>query len=135
MKLKKTATLGTKISKDVLLSLPEDQFHNLYLEVKDIIDHFKGKYDKNFLLGEFIRKDYLLKKCGENDKTKSLNLIFLINKIFEALINKELDLDGYKQLLKRLTLLLGKINYDELILENKIHENITSELEDFLNSI
>ena len=83
----------------------------------------------------FDQWKYLLKKCGENNKTESLNLIFLINEIFETLIKKNLDLDGYQQSLRRLTLLLWKINYDELIFENKRDENITDELKEFLNFI
>ena len=83
----------------------------------------------------FDQWDYLLKKCGENDKTESLNLILSINKIIEKLIKMDLDLDGYKHFLKQLTLLLWKINYDELIFENKIDVNIIDEIDHLLNPI
>jgi len=100
---------------------------------------FKDFYSKVLYISSwfynFDQWDYLLKKCGENDKTKSLNLILLNNKIFEALIKMDLNLDGYKHFLKQLTLLLWKINYDELIFENKIDANIIGELDYLLGSI
>lgn len=83
----------------------------------------------------FNQWDYLLEKCGENDKTKSLNLIHSINEIFEALIKKDLNLENYKHYLIQLTLLLCKIDYDKLIFENKLNKNIIDELEDLKTSI
>lgn len=75
MKLKENTLLDKEISEKVLLTLPKDQFHNLYLEIESIIDKYKDKYEQNFLLGEFIRKKYdtllndrfkqLKKKYGE----------------------------------------------------------------------
>lgn len=100
---------------------------------------FEGFYSKVLFSSSwfynFDQWDYLLKKCEENDKTESLNLIFSINKIIENLIKMDLNLDGYKHFLKQLTLLLWKINYDELIFENKIDANIIDEIDYLLDSI
>ena len=100
---------------------------------------FEGFYSKVLYSSSwfynFDEWDYLLKKCGENDKTESLNLILSINKIIEILIKMDLNLDGYKHFLKQLTFLLWKINYDELIFENKIDANIIDEIDYLLNSI
>ena len=100
---------------------------------------FEGFYSKVLYSStwfyNFNQWDYLLKKCGENDKTKSLNLILSICNILEVVIKKNLNLDGYRELLIQLALLLWKINYNELFFENKIDKDITSKLEDFLTSI
>lgn len=99
---------------------------------------FEGFYSKVLYSSSwfynFDQWDYLLKKCGKNDKTESLNLIFSINKLLGALIKRDLTLDGYKHFLEQLTLLLWKINYDKLIFENNLDENIIGELEGLLAS-
>ena len=83
----------------------------------------------------FDQWDYLLEKCGENDKMESINLIFMINKMLETLIKKELDLEGYKNYLIQLTLLLREIDYSMLIYENNINRNIIERLDCLLASI
>ncbi len=99
---------------------------------------FEGFYSKVLYSStwfyNFDQWDYLLRKCGSNDKTESINLILLINKIFGALIKEDLDLNGYKESLIKITLIQWKINYDELIFENKLDEEITKELELFLET-
>jgi len=98
-------------------------------------DFYSKVFYSSIWFYNFNKWDYLLKKCGENDKTESLGLIFLINKIFEALIKKELDLVGYEKSLTRLTILLWKIDHDALFFKNKIDKNTFCKLEDFLKSI
>lgn len=83
----------------------------------------------------FNQWDYLLEKCGENNKTESLKLIFLINNIFEALIRKNLELEGYGHYLIQITLLLNKIDYYNLLFENNLGEDIVKELDDLLASL
>lgn len=51
---------GKKITEEVLLTLPEDQFRELYLDIKRIITQFKDKYEEEFILGEFVKKDYVM---------------------------------------------------------------------------
>ncbi len=126
--MKKTAPLGKKITEEFLFSIPEDQFHNLYLEVKSIIDHFKDKYEKNFFLGEFIKKDYdmLLKNRFKSLKKKYGELNYdVLNKdkivkdlkdkqndkisIRESLrvIGEKYNLTGYNLTLEMLPLIIG----------------------------
>jgi len=59
----------------------------------------------------------------------------MINKILEALIKKDLNLEGYRHFLIQLTLLLRKIDYDKLIFENNLDDNVVDELDDLLTSI
>ncbi len=99
------------------------------------IDFYSKVFYSSIWFYNFNQGDYLLKKCGENDKTESLNLIFLLNKIFEALITKNLDLRDYKQFLTQLTIFLWDINYDSLIFENEMDEKILSQLKDFLKAL
>lgn len=106
---------------------------NIFTTMRVLFEGFYSKvlYSSSWF-NNFDQWDYLLKKCGENDKTESLNLILSINKIIEKLIKMDLSLNSYKQILKQLTLLLWKINYDELIFENRIDENIVDEIHDLL---
>lgn len=114
------------------------RFNRIY--ARDIIDRYLiDFYSKVFYSSiwfyNFNKWNYLLKKCGENDKTVSLNLIYLLNKIFEALITKNPDLVGYEQSLTQLTIILWEIDYDLFIFENDIEESILSQLKDFLKSL
>ena len=52
--------MAKKITEEVILALPEDQFRELYLDIKSIITQFNDKYEEDFLLGEFIKKDYVM---------------------------------------------------------------------------
>ena len=93
------------MSKEVLLSILEDQFHHLYLEVKDIIDHFKDKYEKDFFLGEFIRKDYdmLLKNRFKALKRKYGELNYDVlnkDKIVKDLKEKQNDKNSIRESLR-----------------------------------
>ena len=100
-----------------------------------VIDFYSKVFYSSIWFYNFNKWDYLLKKCAENDKTKSLNLIFLLNKIFEALITKNPDLVGYEQSLTQLTIILWEIDYDSFIFENDIEESILSQLKDFRKSL
>ncbi len=97
-----------------------------------VIDFYSKVFYSSIWFYNFNQWDYLLKKCGENDKTESLNLILLLNMIFEALITKNLDLMGYEQSLTQLIIILWEIDYDSLIFENEIEESILSQLKNFL---
>jgi len=116
--LKKTARLAKKMSKEVLLSIPEDQFRHLYLEIKKIIDHFKGNYERDFLLGEFIKKDYdmLLKNRFKALKKKYGELNYDVlnkDKIVKELKEKQNDKNSIRESLR----LIGeKFNLTEYIL-------------------
>ena len=83
----------------------------------------------------FEQWNLLLEKCGENSKMESFRLIFLINNIFEALIKRNLDLEGYGYHLKKLTLLLNKIDYSGLLFENNLQKDIMKKLEVLLASL
>ena len=100
-----------------------------------LIDFYSKVFYSSIWFYNFNKWNYLLKKCGENDKTVSLNLIYLLNKIFEALITKNPDLVGYEQSLTQLTIILWEIDYDLFIFENDIEESILSQLKDFLKSL
>ncbi len=99
---------------------------------------FEGFYSKVLYSSSwffiFDQWDYLLEKCGENNKTESLNLILSINKMLEAFIKKDLNLDGYRNYLIQLTLVLRKIDYIKLIFENILDGTIIKELNDLLLS-
>ncbi len=111
------------------------RFNRIYVRAimdRLVIDFYSKVLYSSIWFYNFNQWEYLLKKCGENDKTESLNLIFLLNKIFEALITKNFDLVGYEQSLTQLTIILFEIDYDSLIFENDIKESILSQLKDFL---
>ena len=103
--MKKTAPLGKKVTEEVLLAIPEDQFHKLYLEVKSLIHHYKDKYEKEFLLGEFIKKDYniLLKNRFNIIKKKYGELNYDVlnrDKIVKDLKDKQNDKTSIRESLR-----------------------------------
>lgn len=131
---------------------PPKYYFNLYFKAfEDLLRHNKGPTIKaiSTLVLEFYSSvlyssswfyifdqwDYLLEKCGENNKTESLKLIFLINNIFKTLIRKNLELDEYGHYLMQLTPLLSKIDYNNLLFENNLEEDIVKELEDLSASV
>ena len=103
--MKKNAPLGKKITEEVLLSIPEAQFHTLYLEVKSIINDYEDKYEKKFLLGEFIKKDYdlQLKNRFNSIKKKYGELNYNVlnkDKIVKDLRNKQHDKASIRESLR-----------------------------------
>ncbi|KKN08691.1 hypothetical protein LCGC14_1054280 [marine sediment metagenome] len=83
----------------------------------------------------FNQWNYLLEKCGENNKTESLKLVYLINTILKMLIRKNLELKEYGNYLIQITLVLNKINYNNLFFTNNLEKDILKELNDFLYSL
>jgi hypothetical protein len=110
-------------------------FNRIITRTLRVIDFYSKVFYSSIWFYNFNQWDNLLKKCGDNDKTESLNLIFQLNKIFEALITKNLDLRGYKQFLTQLTIFLWEIDYDSLIFENEIEKKMLSRLKEFLRAL
>ena len=109
---------------------------NTRLIMNRLVEDFYSKvFYSSIWFYNFNQWEYLLKKCGENNKTESLRLILLLNKIFEAHIHKELDLLGYKESLTSLVVLLYKIDYDALFFENEINESTFIKLSGYLKSL
>ncbi len=83
----------------------------------------------------FDKWDNLLELCRETDNKSLLELVFVINKVYEKLIPKTSNLKIYWESLLTLTVLLKEIDYFKLICNDNLNNKIKVELDDFLNSL
>lgn len=124
----------------IILAIPKEyldlKFNSRMIMEGDSYQRFYSSYvESSYCFHVFNQWDYFKEKTHTVIQSNPLDVILLINQIFRAFIDKNLDLERYKRGLAPLCEPLLAIDYETLIKKNWINPCINNRLKTFLNSI